>query len=68
MKDSDLTATQANGKKMELSGMFKLLIETGGFKTLLKLEFAPDWDRTRILDAEGLKKNLVAINFESIEV
>ena len=56
VKDSDLTVTQANEQKMELSGVVHLAIKEGGIKTRSKLYIAPDLDRPMILGEDWLKK------------
>ena len=55
VRDSDLTVTQANGQKMELSGMVHLAIKVGSNSTWSKLYIAPDLDRTMILGEDWLK-------------
>ena len=62
VRDSDLTVTQANGQKMELSGMLHLPIKLGGIETWSKLYIAPDLDRSMILGEDWLKKR-AQINF-----
>ena len=57
VRDSDLTVTQANGQKMELSSMVHLAIKVGGIETWSKLYIAPDLDRTMILVEDWLKKS-----------
>ena len=57
VRDSDLTVTQANGQKMELSGMVHLRIKIGSIETWSKLYIAPDLDRTMILGEDWLKKS-----------
>ena len=56
VRDSDLTVAQANGQKMELSGMVHLLIKRRGIETWSKLYIAPDLDRTMILGEDWQKK------------
>ena len=55
VRDSDLTVTQANRQKMELSGMVHLAIKVGGIINWSKLYIAPDLDRTMILGEDWMK-------------
>ena len=68
MKNSDLTVTQANEQKMELSSMVHWAIKVGGIKSWSKLYIAPDPDWTMILGEAQINFNPNQLEIKGIEI